>query len=98
MADISYVDYGVLEATSATYSTQAQALDDIMRQLDSANSDLAGGFKNDTSDAFLERYESEHKKALTELCEALDSISKFLTDYVTNHKEADERTASGVRG
>lgn len=98
MADINYVDYGVLDTASSAYSTQAQALEDVLRQLDATNSDLAGGFKNETSNAFLERYESEHKKALNELCEALMSISKFLTDYSTRHRDEDINTASGVRG
>ena len=98
MADINYVDYGVLESASAAYNTQAQAIEDAMRQLDSTNNDLAGGFKNDTSNAFLDRYEGEHKVALNELCEALTSISKFLTDYVAARREEDARGASGVSG
>lgn len=98
MANINYVDYGVLDSASAAYSTQAQALFDIMTKLDSTNTDLAGGFKNETSDAFLNRYESEYKKNMQELGDALESIAKFLTDYASQHREADEASASRIRG
>lgn len=66
------IDYDVLEQASKTYSNEAAAIAEVLSKLDSVNSTLAEGWQNDTARAFIERYETEHKKALQA---ARDSIA-----------------------
>nr|WP_294674627.1 WXG100 family type VII secretion target [uncultured Blautia sp.] len=97
MAD-NYIDYPTVEACSASYSQQAEAIAAVISALDSANDALVQGFRNQTSQAFIERYEAEYKKGLAEAQAALESISQFLNTYMANRMEEDSSTAGSVAG
>ena len=94
----NYIDYDVVMNASKTYSSQAEALANVVQTLTSTNAEMQAGFKNETSNAFIERYESEYKVALEKAGEALQSISDFLETYVNNRIAEDEGTAGNIAG
>ena len=94
----NYIDYDVVMNASNIYKSQAEALANVVQILTNTNAEMQAGFKNETSNAFIERYESEYKKALEKAGEALQSISDFLKTYVNNRIAEDECTAGGIAG
>ena len=94
----NYIDYDVVMNASKTYHSQAEALANVVQTLTNTNAEMQAGFKNETSNAFIERYESEYKKALEKAGEALQSISDFLKTYVNNRIAEDEGTAGNIAG
>ena len=94
----NYIDYDVVKEASKTYSSQAEALANVVQTLTKTNAVMKEGFKNETSNAFMERYESEYEVALKKAGEALQSISEFLTTYVNKRMEEDGNTAVHIAG
>ncbi len=94
----NYIDYDVVMKASNTYHSQAEALANVVQTLTNTNAEMQAGFKNETSNAFIERYESEYKGALEKAGEALQSISDFLKTYVDKRKEEDAGTAGNIAG
>lgn len=94
----NYIDYDVVMNASNTYHSQAEALANVVQILTNTNAEMKEGFKNETSNAFIERYESEYKVALEKAGEALQSISDFLKTYVDKRKEEDAGTAGNIAG
>ena len=92
------IDYEVVMNASKSYLAQAEVLANVIQTLTATNADLQVGFKNQTSQAFIERYKSEYKVGLEKAQEALQSISDFLTTYVNNRMEEDSITAGGISG
>lgn len=95
---INKVDYDVLENGKAVYANQAAALDDIIQTLNSMNAELQASWTNKTADAFIARYESEHRLALEKAADALQSISDFIQQYSAGRQEDDDLTASSISG
>lgn len=79
------IDYDVLEQASKTYSNEAAAIAEVLSKLDSVNSTLAEGWQNDTARAFIERYETEHKKHFRQL-EILLQISQIILQGIARQK------------
>lgn len=98
MSTINKVDYDVLQAGISEYANQAAALDAVLTALDTMNTNLADGWTNKTATAFIERYESEHKIALQNARDSIQSISEFISSYMANRQEEDDLSASGVMG
>ena len=94
----NYIDYDVVMNASNIYKSQAEALANVVQTLTNTNAEMQAGFKNETSNAFIERYESEYKVALEKAGEALQSISDFLKTYVDKRKEEDAGTAGNIAG
>ena len=94
----NYIDYDVVMNASNIYKSQAEALANVVQTLTNTNAEMQAGFKNETSNAFIERYESEYKGALEKAGEALQSISDFLKTYVDKRKEEDAGTAGNIAG
>ena len=92
------IDYDVLEQASKTYSNEAAAIAEVLSKLDSVNSTLAEGWQNDTARAFIERYETEHKKALQAARDSIADIADYIARYRQAEIERDARGASSVRG
>ncbi len=94
----NYIDYDVVMNASNIYKSQAEALANVVQTLTNTNAEMQAGFKNETSNAFIERYESEYKVALEKAGEALQSISEFLKTYVDNRIAEDTGTAGNIAG
>lgn len=92
------MDYDVLENGRVVYANQASALDDIIKTLDNMNGELQASWTNRTAEAFITRYEEEHKVALKKAAEALQSISDFIQQYSAGRQEEDQDTASSISG
>lgn len=93
------IDYDVLEQASKTYSNEAAAIAEVLSKLDSVNSStLAEGWQNDTARAFIERYETEHKKALQAARDSIADIADYIARYRQAEIERDASGASSVRG
>lgn len=95
---INKVDYDVLDKAKTVYADQATALDNVITALVAMNGELQDGWTNMTSDAFIERFDSEHKIALQNARDAVQSISEFIVSYLSNRQEEDSQSASAVSG
>lgn len=95
---VNKIDYDVLCKAAADYNTQAQAIEAIIRTINTVNSDLVGGFQNETSKAFIQRYESDYKKKLESIQGELAEISRFLNKYVENAKYIDQQNSLSIGG
>lgn len=95
---INKVDYDVLTTGVSVYARQAEALDDVINSLVTMNGELQEGWTNQTSDAFIQRFEDEYKPALENVREAVQSISDFIQSYMQNRQADDEQGAAAVRG
>ena len=95
---INKIDYDVLSNGITVYANQATALDEVITALNNMNAQMQEAWTNETSSAFIERYESEHKIALQNARDAIQSISDFIASYVQNRQEEDAQSAAGVRG
>ena len=91
------IDYDVLEQAAGTYNNQATAINDVLTKLNSTNGTLSGGWQNETSKAFIERYEREHKKALEAARDAIADIAAYITKYRANEIERDQSGANSIR-
>jgi len=95
-ANVNKIDYDVLDAAKTVYANQAEALDEIINTLVNMNAELAEGWTNNTSRAFIERFEGEHKIALEEARDAIQSISEYIVSYVTNRQDEDASSAGSI--
>lgn len=94
---INSMDYEVLQQASTTYKNQGDAIDNVIKALNNMNGTLQAGWQNETSQAFIERYESEYKVALQEIMEALNSISDYIAKYRQTEIERDQSGANSIR-
>lgn len=92
------ISYDTLEATGTSYKEKAEEMQSIVNALTATVNEFQSGVENKTSKAFVEKYEVEYKPALENAAKALFSVSKFMTDYATETRENDERTAAGISG
>lgn len=90
------IDYDVLEQTGASYKEKAEEMLNIVNALNTTVNEFQSGVQNETSKAFVEKYEEEYKPALNKAAEALASISDFMTTYRQKIREMDIETASGI--
>lgn len=95
---VNKIDYDVLENGRSVYAQQAQALDDVITALTNMNGQLQEGWTNQTSDAFISRFESDHKIALQSARDAVQSISDYIASYVANRQEEDSASAGSISG
>lgn len=95
---VNKIDYDVLEQAVSTYSSQASALDDILTTLNSMNEELQAGWTNQTSDAFINRFETEHKVALEKARDSIQEISDYISEYMANRQDEDAQGASAISG
>lgn len=95
---INKVDYDVLENAVTVYANQASALEEVLNALVTMNGELQANWTNKTSDAFIERFENEHKIALQNARDAIQSISEFIRSYLDNRQEEDNQSASAISG
>jgi len=96
MSDINKVDYSVLSTATTTYARQAAAIDDVLTALINMNSELAGGWTNKTSEAFLDRFEREYKVNLQQVRDAVQELSDYIEKYSQNRQEEDAEGASAI--
>ena len=76
---VNKVDYEVLTSGVSVYS----ALDDVINSLVQMNGQLQDGWTNQTADAFIERFENEYKPALENARDAIQSISDFIQNIIS---------------
>ncbi len=95
---INKVDYDVLATGVSTYSRQAEAITEALNALVAMNGQLQEGWTNQTSDAFIERFNDEYKPAMENVIEAVTSISDYIQKYINARQEDDEAGAAAVRG
>ncbi len=94
---INKVDYDVLGTGVTTYANQAQAIDEALNTLINMNGQLQEGWTNQTASAFIERFNDEYKPALENVRDAVQSISDYIQQYVTNKQDEDAQGASAIR-
>ena len=94
---INKVDYEVLTSGVGIYANQADALDDVLNALINMNSQLQDGWTNQTSDAFIQRFEEEYKPALENTRDAIQSISDYIQSYMQARQDDDAAGAAAVR-
>lgn len=92
------IDYEVLQQAATSYNNEAAAIADVISKLNSVNGVLQQGWQNQTSNAFIERYEREYKKELQDIQNALAEISQYITKYRQTEIERDQSGANSVRG
>lgn len=90
------IDYDTLEQVATTYGKEAEAISSVLTKLNSTNQVLAEGWQNKTSEAFLARYEREHKKALEAARNAIAEISSYIKEYRAKEIERDASGASSI--
>ncbi len=90
------IDYDVLADGVRVYAQQASALEEVISALDTMNGQLESGWSNETSRAFIERYNSEHKPALEKARESIQNISDYIAKYSQNRQEEDSESAAGI--
>ncbi len=95
---VNKVDYEVLDQAKAVYADQAAALDALINILVKTNGELQEGWTNQTSDAFIERFEADHKVALQSARDALQEISEYIAQYAANRMDEDQQGAGAIRG
>lgn len=86
--DLYLVNFPVVEAAANTYKSKANEIGDMLRALNTSNTNLHEGFKNNAADRFFDRYEAEYRPAMQNVQEALEEISNFLTRYVDEHRNS----------
>lgn len=91
------INYEVVEQTAAAYTTQAEAISEVMSQLKSINETLQEGFQNQTATAFIEMYNTTHEPNLRTIVEELQDVARYLNEYASARKEEDEQNAAGLR-
>ena len=94
--NVNKVDYDVLENGKSVYANQAQALDDVINALVNMNSELQASWTNQTSDAFIERFESEYKVGLQNARDAVQAISDYIAAYSAKIAEDDSASAAAI--
>ena len=92
------VNYESLEQAASVYASQAMALDDLINRLISTNGELQSGWKNQTSEAFINRFETDHKVKLQQVRDELQEISDYIRNYVANRQEEDDQGARAIFG
>lgn len=95
---VDKVDYDVLDTGVSVYASQAEALDEVLTALVQMNGQLQDGWTNQTSTAFIERFEREYKPALENARDAIQSISDYIQGYIQDRQEDDAYRAGGIRG
>ncbi len=94
---VNKVDYEVLSSGIGVYANQAEALDEVISMLLQMNGQLQEGWTNQTSDAFIARFEEEYKPALENVREAIQSISDYISSYMQARQDDDAAGAAAVR-
>lgn len=95
---INKIDYDVLEQAKTVYENQAAAIDDVITTLVNMNSALADGWTNQTSAAFINRFETDHKAALQTVRDSVQGISEYIAQYSSNRQDEDAQGASAISG
>lgn len=95
---VNYVDYDVLAQGQAVYSSQADAIADMMTRLASMNESLAGGWQNNAATSFINMYNEKYAPALKTVQEALSDISTTISKYINAQKERDASDAAMLNG
>lgn len=95
---VNKIDYDVLDQAISTYSSEASTIDEVLTILNSMNEELQAGWTNQTSDAFINRFETEHKIALEKARDSLQEISDYISEYLSNRQDEDAQGASAISG
>ncbi|MDD2978580.1 MAG: WXG100 family type VII secretion target [Hespellia sp.] len=95
---VNKVDYELLSQAQSVYANQASALDEIINTLTNMNNELQGGWTNLTAEAFIQRFESDHKVALQNARDSIQEISTYIAQYSANCQDEDQQGASAVSG
>lgn len=94
---INKVDYEVLTTGVTEYSKQAGLIQEALDGLIAMNVQLVDGWTNETADAFMERFTDEYKPALTNIIEAVQSLSVYINDYMQARQDDDTAGANAIR-
>ncbi|RHU89754.1 WXG100 family type VII secretion target [Clostridium sp. OM07-10AC] len=92
----NYVDYEVLEQAIQVYTREAGTISETISNLDQMTNTLAEGWQNQTSNAFIERYETEYKNALEKMRDSLSEIADYIKRYRENVIENDVNGANAI--
>ena len=92
----NYVDYEVLEQAIQVYTREAVTISETISNLDQMTNTLAEGWQNQTSNAFIERYETEYKNALEKMRDSLSEIADYIKRYRENVIENDVNGATAI--
>ena len=92
----NYVDYEVLEQAIQVYTREAGTISETISNLDQMTNTLAEGWQNQTSNAFIERYETEYKNALEKMRDSLSEIADYIKRYRENVIENDVNGVNAI--
>ena len=92
----NYVDYEVLEQAIQVYTREAGTISETISNLDQMTNTLAEGWQNQTSNAFIERYETEYKNALEKMRDSLSEIADYIKRYRENVIENNVNGANAI--
>ena len=92
----NYVDYEVLEQAIQVYTREAGTISETISNLDQMTNTLAEGWQNQTSNAFIERYETEYKNALEKMRDSLSEIADYIKRYRENVIDNDVNGANAI--
>ena len=87
------IDYDVISSCKSFYSNKAEQLSELLRDMKSTNTQMLNGFDNETSHAFVERFDGDHAKAIQNVIASLDDISRYLGEYA-ERRRSEDRPAS----
>lgn len=90
------IDYEVLDEAKVVYANQAEALNEVLNVLINMNTRLQEGWTNQTSEAFINRFEAEYKVNLQNVREAIHGISEYIASYSANRMDEDTASARGI--
>ena len=92
----NYVDYEVLEQAIQVYTREAGTISETISNLDQMTNTLAEGWQNQTSNAFIEPYETEYKNALEKMRDSLSEIADYIKRYRETVIENDTNGANAI--
>lgn len=92
------IDYDAMAEAATYYTNKAQELREMIEAIKSRNAALVGyDWQSETAEAFQERFETDHATKMEVVAEALDDISRFISDYISGETEGDHSQASAIR-
>ena len=87
------IDYATLEDAAKNYEAQATVLEQLVTTLRNQNFNLAQGWNNLTSAAFLEKYNTVYEPTFQGCGADLLEFANFLRKYSSDRQSDDANTA-----
>lgn len=86
-----------MESAAKTCDKQSQAIEGVIRDMNSLLAKLQNEWKGDASDAYAERWNGDLKKSFQDADKLMQDIATALRKTAKNYKEMDEAAGRSLR-